>query len=82
MCGCDKVGLYGTKTWGGGEGQIGQIAAQPPVCLPSFASLSVFLIVYLHFLTVYGIFQMPPGESSCPGGSDYVWQRGVEGVSG
>ena len=21
---------------------------------------------------------MPPGESSCPGGSDYVWQSGVE----
>ena len=25
---------------------------------------------------------MPPGESSCPGGSEYVWQRGVEGISG
>ena len=23
---------------------------------------------------------MPPGESSCPGGSEYVWQKGVEGV--
>ena len=23
---------------------------------------------------------MPPGESSCPGSSEYVWQRGVEGV--
>ena len=25
---------------------------------------------------------MPPGESSCPGDSEYVWQRGVEGISG
>ena len=25
---------------------------------------------------------MPPGESSHPGGSEYVWQRGVEGVLG
>ena len=25
---------------------------------------------------------MLPGESSCPGGSDSVWQRGVEGISG
>ena len=24
---------------------------------------------------VYGIFWMPPGESSHPGGSEYVWQR-------
>ena len=28
---------------------------------------------------MYGIFKMPPGESSYPGGSEYVWQRGVEG---
>ena len=25
---------------------------------------------------------MPPGEFSCLGGSEYVWQRGVEGISG
>ena len=25
---------------------------------------------------------MPPGESSYPGGSEYVWQRGVEGILG
>ena len=25
---------------------------------------------------------MPPGTSSCSGGSEYVWQRGVEGISG
>ena len=25
---------------------------------------------------------MPLGESSCPGGSEYVWQGGVEGVLG
>ena len=30
----------------------------------------------------YGIFWMPPGESSHPGGSDYVVQRGVEVISG
>ena len=35
----------------------------------------------LTFLYRYGIFQMPPGESSCPGGSKYVLQRGVEGIS-
>ena len=36
----------------------------------------------LNFLYGYGIFWMPPGESSHPGGSEYVWQRGVEGVLG
>ena len=30
----------------------------------------------LTFLYRYGIFQMPPGESSCPAGSEYVWQGG------
>ena len=25
---------------------------------------------------------MPPGESSCPDGSEIVWQRRVEGVKG
>ena len=28
----------------------------------------------------YGIFWMLPGESSCPNDSEYVCQRGVEGV--
>jgi len=36
----------------------------------------------LNFLYRYGIFWMPPGEFSHPGGSEYVWQRGVEGVLG
>ena len=36
----------------------------------------------LNFFYMYDIFWMLPGESSCPGGSEYVWQRGVEGVSG
>ena len=36
----------------------------------------------LNFLYRYGIFWMPPGESSHPGGSEYVWQRWVEGVLG
>ena len=36
----------------------------------------------LNLLYRYGIFWMPPGESTCPGGSEYVWQRGVEGVLG
>ena len=31
----------------------------------------------LKFLNWYGIFWVPPGESSCPDGSEYVWQRGV-----
>ena len=30
----------------------------------------------LKFLNRYGIFLVPPGKSSCPGGSEYVWQRG------
>ena len=37
---------------------------------------------WLNFFYRYGIFWMPPGESSHPGGSEYVWQRGVEGVLG
>ena len=32
----------------------------------------------LNFFNRYGIFQMPPGESSCPDGSECVWQREVE----
>ena len=36
----------------------------------------------LNFLYRYGIIWMPPGESSHPGGSEYVWQRGAEGVLG
>ena len=36
----------------------------------------------LNFFYRYGIFWMPPGESSHLGGSEYVWQRGVEGVLG
>ena len=38
-------------------------------------SIAIFLILYR-----YGIFWMPPGESSHLSGSEYVWQRGVEGV--
>ena len=37
---------------------------------------------FLNFFYRYGIFWIPPGESSHPGGSEYVWQRGVEGISG
>ena len=37
---------------------------------------------FSQFFQRYGIFRMPPGESSHPGGSEYVWQRGVEGVLG
>ena len=36
----------------------------------------------LKFLNSYGIFWVPPGESSCPDGSEYVWQRGVESLQG
>ena len=36
----------------------------------------------LKFLNRYGIFWVPPGESSCPDGSEYVWQRGVESLQG
>ena len=36
----------------------------------------------LKFLNTYGIFWVPPGESSCPDGSEYVWQRGVESLQG
>ena len=37
---------------------------------------------FTQFLHRYGIYWMVNGESSCPGGSEYVWQRGEEGVSG
>ena len=30
----------------------------------------------LKFLNRYGIFWVPPGESSCQDGSEHVWQRG------
>ena len=30
----------------------------------------------------YGVFWVPPGESLCPDGSEYVWQRGVESFQG
>ena len=33
------------------------------------------LLKYLH---IYGIYWVLPGESPCPDGSEYVWQRGVE----
>ena len=36
----------------------------------------------LKFLNRYNIFWVPPGESSCPDGSEYVWQRGVESLQG
>ena len=36
----------------------------------------------LKFLNRDGIFWVPPGESSCPDGSEYVWQRGVESLQG
>ena len=36
----------------------------------------------LNFLYRWGTFWMEHSESSCPGGSEYVWQRGVEGVLG
>ena len=36
----------------------------------------------LKFLYSYGIYWVPPGECSCPDGSEYVWQRGVESRQG
>ena len=36
----------------------------------------------LNFLYRYGIFWVPLGDSSYPGGSEYEWQRGVEDVEG
>ena len=36
----------------------------------------------LNFLYRCGIFWMVPGESLCPGSSEYVWQRGVDCVLG
>ena len=36
----------------------------------------------LKLLKRYGIFWVPLGESSCPDGSEYVWQRGVESLQG
>ena len=37
---------------------------------------------FAQFFYRYGIFWMLPGESSCPDGSEYVWQRGVESLQG
>ena len=37
---------------------------------------------YAQFLYGYDIFWMLPGESSCPDGLEYEWQRGVGGVKG
>ena len=42
--------------------------------------LADFVRYFLNFLNRYGIFFMVRGESSCPGGSEYVWQRGVGGL--
>ena len=36
----------------------------------------------LKILNRYGIFWVPPGESSCPDGSEYVWERGVGSLQG
>ena len=33
----------------------------------------------LNFFNRYGLFLMVPGKSSCPEGSEYVWQRGGRG---
>ena len=38
------------------------------------------IAIYSNFFNRYGIFWVPPGESSCPGGSEYVWQRWVESL--
>ena len=35
---------------------------------------------FLNLLYMYGIFWVVPGESPCPDGSEYVWQRGVGGL--
>ena len=40
------------------------------------------IAIYSNFLNRYGIFWVPPGESSCPDGSEYVWQRGVGSLQG
>ena len=41
-----------------------------------------FAIASQPFLNRYGILWVPPGDSSCPDGSEYVWQRGVESLQG
>ena len=50
----------------------------PKIAKTTDHSIAIFSIFFYR----YGIFWMPPGESSHPGGSEYVWQRGVEGVLG
>ena len=49
---------------------------------PKIAQKTITQSQFSHFLNWYGIFWMAQGESSCPGGSDYVWQRGVGGLKG
>ena len=35
---------------------------------------------FAQFFHRYGIFFMVSGESSCPDGSEFVWERGVGGL--
>ena len=40
------------------------------------------IAIYSNFWIGMVYFWVPPGESSCPDGSEYVWQRGVESLQG
>ena len=48
--------------------------------LPKKTDHSIAIYSFFCIGNRYGIFKMPPGESSCPGpgGSEYVWQRGED----
>ena len=62
-------------------GRDSEVEIDHDLCLNLRSTLGS-VVPLAMFLYRYGIFWMPPGESSHPGDSEYVWQRGVEGVLG
>ena len=44
---------------------------------PKIAQKTITQSRFSQLFDRYGIFWVIPGESSCPDGSEYVWQRGV-----
>ena len=49
---------------------------------PKIAKIGITQSRFAQSFYRYGIFWMIPGESSCPDGSEHVWQRGVESLQG
>ena len=49
---------------------------------PKIAQKTITQSRFSQLFDRYGIFWVISGESSCPDGSEYVWQRGVESLQG